>query len=87
MRKLIDRNGNYQHLGLLLLELWSWPKQWHVGICGYPGRVALKGEWPSALRCCNQNQKFPVQTPPVAPLGLGTQPRYEAPGDLRVKYV
>ena len=28
---------------------------------------------------------FPIQTPPAARPGLGTQPRYEAPGDLRVK--
>ena len=31
--------------------------------------------------------RFPVQTPLRAWPGLGTQPRYEAPGDLRVKNV
>ena len=31
--------------------------------------------------------RFPVQTPLGARPGLGTQPRYEAPGDLRVKLV
>ena len=30
---------------------------------------------------------FPVQTPLGAWLGLGTQPRYEGPGNLRVKKV
>ena len=29
--------------------------------------------------------RFPVQTPLGARPGLGTQPRYEAPGDLRVE--
>ena len=29
--------------------------------------------------------RFPVQTPLGAQLGLETQPRYEAPGDLRVE--
>ena len=31
--------------------------------------------------------RFPVQTPLGARLGLGTQPRYEAPGDLWVEIV
>ena len=31
--------------------------------------------------------KFPVRTLLGARLGLGTQPRYEAPGYLRVEYV
>ena len=31
--------------------------------------------------------RFPVQTPLVARPGLGTQPRYVAPGDLQLKYV
>ena len=31
--------------------------------------------------------RFPVQTPLGARPGLGTQLRYEAPGDLRVEYV
>ena len=31
--------------------------------------------------------RFPVQNPLGAQPGLGTQPRYEAPGDLRVEYV
>ena len=31
--------------------------------------------------------RFPVQTPLGTRPGLGTQPRYEAPGDLRVEYV
>ena len=31
--------------------------------------------------------RFPVQTPLGARLGLGTQPRYEAPGDPRVENV
>ena len=31
--------------------------------------------------------RFPVQNSLGARLGLGTQPRYEAPGDLRVEYV
>ena len=35
---------------------------------------------------CDQN-RFPVRTPLGARSGLGTQPRYEAPGDLRVEYV
>ena len=29
--------------------------------------------------------RFPVQTPLGAQLGLGTQPRYKAPGDLWVE--
>ena len=31
--------------------------------------------------------RFPVQTPLGAQLGLGTQPCYEAPGDLEVENV
>ena len=31
--------------------------------------------------------RFPVQTPLGARPGLGAQPRYEAPGDLRVENV
>ena len=31
--------------------------------------------------------RFPVQTPLGARPGLGTQPRYEVPGDLRVENV
>ena len=45
------------------------------------------GEWPSGLRCCSMNRKVPVQTPLRARPGLGTQPHYEAPSDLRVKNV
>ena len=43
-----------------------------------------RGEWPSGLRHCDQNM---VQNPLGTRLGLGTQPRFEAPGDLRVEYV
>ena len=31
--------------------------------------------------------RFPVQTPLGARPGLGTQPHYEAPGDLRIELV
>ena len=31
--------------------------------------------------------RFPIQTQLGARLGLGSQPHYEAPGDLRVEYV
>ena len=44
------------------------------------------GEWPSGLRCCNKNWKVPGSNPLGAQPGLGTQPRYEAPSDLRVDY-
>ena len=36
---------------------------------------------------CIQNVKVLGSTPPGARLGSGTQPRYEAPGNLRVEYV
>ena len=42
-------------------------------------------EWPSGLRCCDRIGKFIIQTLPGARLGLGIQPRYEAPSDLRVE--
>ena len=45
------------------------------------------GEWPSGLRRCSKNWKVPGSNPLGAQLGLGTQPRYEAPGDLRVENV
>ena len=32
-------------------------------------------------------RKIPVKTPPGAQSGLGTQPCYKAPGDLRFKIV
>ena len=44
-----------------------------------------RGEWPSGLRCCDRIGKFTIQTLPGARLGLGIQPRYEAPSDLRVE--
>ena len=37
-------------------------------------------EWPSGLRRQTKNRKDPGARP-----GLGTQPRYEAPSDLRVE--
>ena len=48
-------------------------------------KSVLWGELPRGLRCCNKNGKFPVQTPLGAWPGLGTQPRYEAPGHPRVE--
>ena len=36
---------------------------------------------------CNENWKCPVQIPVVACRGLGTQPCYEVPGDIRVEFV
>ena len=58
----------------------------HVGISDI---VPSKewGEWPSGLRRCSRIGRFPVQTPLGARPGLGTQPRYEAPGDLRAENV
>ena len=44
-------------------------------------------QWPSGLRCCDKCGRFPVQTPLGARPGLGTEPRYEVPGDLRVEIV
>ena len=47
-------------------------------------------EWPSELRCCYENWKVPGSNP-TTPLGtwpgIGTQPHYEAPGNLQVEYV
>ena len=34
-----------------------------------------------------RTRRFPVQTPPDAWPGLGTQPHYKAPGDLQVENV
>ena len=34
-----------------------------------------------------EEERFPIQTPQGAWPGLGTQPRYKAPGDPRVKIV
>ena len=41
----------------------------------------------NSLSGLHKKYVFPVQTPLGAWPDLGTQPRYEAPGDLRVKYV
>ena len=35
----------------------------------------------------NESEGFPVQIPPGAWLGLGTQPCYNAPGDLWVENI
>ena len=45
------------------------------------------GEWPIKvwLRCCSKNRKVPGSNPTRR--GLGTQPHYQAPGDLWVKNV
>ena len=47
------------------------------------------GEWPSRLRrLCDQNRKVLGSQTPLGPRpGLGVQPRYEAPGDLRFEMV
>ena len=50
-------------------------------------KMQFRGEWPCGLRRCNENWKVPSSNPLDARPGLGTQPRYEAPGDLRVEYV
>ena len=44
-------------------------------------------ERPSGLRRSDQNRKVPVQTQLGALLGLGVQPRYDAPGDHPAQYV
>ena len=46
----------------------------------------MKGEWPSGLRCCVQIRWFLVQAQLGTRSGLGTQPCYEALGDLLVKH-
>ena len=46
-----------------------------------------RGESPSGLRRCDQNRRFPAQTPQGAHLGLGTQPRYKTSCDLLVETV
>ena len=42
------------------------------------------GAWPSGNEL-RTNQKVPVQLPLGSRLGLGTQPHYEDPGDLRTE--
>ena len=44
-----------------------------------------RGEWPSGLRHCSKNRK--VQTSLGPRRGLGTQPRYETPGDPQAENV
>ena len=41
--------------------------------------------WPSGIRYCTYIQKVPGSILLGAGLGLGVQPQYEAPSDLRVK--
>ena len=41
--------------------------------------------WPSGLRRFSKNCKVPVQSLLGGRPGLGTQPRYKAPGDPRVE--
>ena len=43
------------------------------------------GEWPSGLRRLGRIRRFTIQSPIGARLGLRTQLRYEAPGNLWVK--
>ena len=43
------------------------------------------GEWLSGLRHYTENWKDPDSSPTRLLDGFGTQPRYEAPGDLWVK--
>ena len=49
------------------------------------GHTEIREELPSGLRRYVTIGRFLVQSPLGARPGLGTQPRYEAPGDLRVK--
>ena len=48
-------------------------------------KTLTSGEWPSGLRHWKWIGRFLVQTPLGALPGLGNQPCYEAPSDLRVK--
>ena len=45
------------------------------------------GEWPSWLRCCDQNRKVPSSNPTRYLARLRDPTHYEALGDPRVKYV
>ena len=49
--------------------------------------IFICGEWPSGLRFGNQNRAVPVPNHQGVRPGLGTQPLYETPGDLRDKNV
>ena len=44
---------------------------------------SIWGEWPNGLRRYTENQKDHGSTPLGARPGFGTQPRYEAPGDVQ----
>ena len=42
------------------------------------------GEWPSGLKCCDQNWKVPGSNPARHSAELRDQPHYQAPSDLQV---
>ena len=46
---------------------------------------SIWGEWPNGLRRYTESQKDHGSTPLGARPGFGTQPRYEAPGDVLVE--
>ena len=72
------------NLPITLLK--QFPPKWFLKLQSFED-VLQWGEWPSGLRRCNKNWKVPGSNPLGARPGLGTQPHYEAPGDLRVEYV
>ena len=66
-------------------QLWVFEKNHILKLVKFGISLMGRGEWPSGLRCCDRIGKFTIQTLPGARLGLGIQPRYEAPSDLRVE--
>ena len=71
---------------LLGLSYTSFTGIWALGQFG-KARPIIWRELSSELRHCRKKRKVPVQTPLGTWLGLGTQPRYEAPGDVRIENV
>ena len=57
-------------------------KHHHIGTISM---FSIWGEWPNGLRRYTENQKDHGSTPLGARPGFGTQPRYEAPGDVLVE--
>ena len=74
-------------------EFWMWTKDKICAIMSIDHllfqtlMVTVWGEWPSGLSFAIRIERFLVQNPLGAWPGLGTQSRYEAPGDLHVEFV
>ena len=84
-----------KHLKIHILNLWM---KWEKLCCNLGFNVKYKSgnshkkgwrvrDWPSGLRCCNQNWKIPSSNPTICSDRLSDPPRFKVPGDYQVEII